>query len=69
MAEVGGNAAAYLADPADITLGAAAIERILAQDATQRLASVRAGIENAARFSADRMIGEYLAIYHEVLEA
>jgi len=69
MTEVGGDAASYLADPNDALAGAVAVEKILAQDETARAAAVRAGIENAARFSTGRMIDEYLAIYREVLGA
>jgi glycosyltransferase involved in cell wall biosynthesis len=69
MTEVGGAAAFYLADPNDATAGAAEVEMILAQGDSRRAAAVRAGIENAARFSTERMIREYLAIYREVLGA
>jgi glycosyltransferase involved in cell wall biosynthesis len=67
MKEVGGKGAVYLADPTDISNGAAALEALLAQNETQRAALVRAGFENATRFSTDRMVREYLAIYREVL--
>ncbi len=67
MTEVGGTAAFYLDDPTDAQAGAVALERILSQDEAARAESVRAGIENAARFSTSRMVGEYLAIYREVL--
>jgi glycosyltransferase involved in cell wall biosynthesis len=69
MTEVGGTAAFYLEDPTDAEAGAAALERILNQDEAARAESVRAGSDNAARFSTDRMVGEYLAIYREVLGA
>ena len=69
MSEVGGEAAFYLADPNDAAAGAIEVEKILAQDTTVRAATVRAGIVNAARFSTERMIREYLAIYREVLGA
>lgn len=69
MAEVGGEAAFYLADPNDAAAGAEAIAQILRQSETVRAASVRAGIDNAARFSTQRMIREYLAIYREALGA
>jgi glycosyltransferase involved in cell wall biosynthesis len=67
MRAVGGKGAIYLDDPTDISSGAAAIEALLAQSEQQRAALVHAGFENAARFSADRMVREYLAIYREVL--
>jgi len=69
MREVGGKAATYLTDPTNIAAGAAAIEEMLAQDEMRRLALVRSGLENAARFSTDRMIREYVAIYQEVVGA
>ncbi|HSI14720.1 MAG TPA: glycosyltransferase [Chthoniobacter sp.] len=69
MTEVGGAAAFYLADPNDASAGAVEVERILAQSAAARAAATRAGMENAARFSTERMIREYLAIYREVLGA
>ncbi len=69
MTEVGGAAAFYLADPNDATAGAAAVELILAQGDSARAATVRGGIDNAARFSTERMIREYLAVYREVLGA
>jgi glycosyltransferase involved in cell wall biosynthesis len=67
MMEVGGSAAFYLADPSDAAAAAVAIEKILAQDKAAYGQAARAGIENAARFSTERMIREYLAIYREVL--
>jgi glycosyltransferase involved in cell wall biosynthesis len=69
MTEVGGAAALYLADPNDAAAGAAEVEMLLTRGDSARAATVRAGIENAARFSTERMIREYLAIYREVLGA
>ncbi len=69
MTEVGGQAAFYLPDPTDIVAGAEAIDEILQQNEAVRTESIRAGIENAARFSTERMIREYLTIYREVLDA
>lgn len=69
MTEVGGAAAFYLADPSDAAAGVSAVEKILAQNAFARAETIRAGIENAARFSTERMVREYLAIYREVLGA
>jgi glycosyltransferase involved in cell wall biosynthesis len=69
MTEVGGQAAFYLADPNDAAAGARAVEKILAQDDATRRAAIHAGIENASRFSTERTIREYLAIYREVLGA
>jgi len=68
MTEVGGSAAFYLRDPSDIVAGVEAIEEILRQDEMARTESLRSGIENAARFSAERMIRGYLALYREVLD-
>jgi glycosyltransferase involved in cell wall biosynthesis len=67
MTEVGGQVAFYLADPNDAAAGARAVEKILVQDEATRHAAIRAGMENASRFSTERMIREYLAIYREVL--
>jgi len=67
MTEVGGEAAVYLADPSDAEAGAAAVENLLAEDESSRAVIVRTGRENAGRFSTERMIREYLAIYQEVL--
>jgi glycosyltransferase involved in cell wall biosynthesis len=67
MREVGGEAACYVADPADIAGAVSTIETLLAQSASARAALIQAGCENAARFSTERMIREYLAIYEEVL--
>ena len=69
MTEVGGRAAYYLQDPNDAAAGAALVEKVLAQDEVARAETVQAGIENAARFSTERMVREYLAIYREVLDA
>jgi glycosyltransferase involved in cell wall biosynthesis len=69
MTEIGGEAAFYLPDPTDAIAGAKAIERILQQEDAARAESIRAGMENAARFSTERMIREYLALYREVLGA
>jgi len=69
MREVGGSAAQYLPDPTDAEAGAATIAAMLAQDDAQRSTTVNAGMENAARFSTERMIREYLAIYHELWNA
>ncbi len=67
MTEVGGAAAFYVADPMDAAAGAARIAEVLAQTSAERRASVDAGIANAARFSTERMVREYLAIYRELL--
>jgi glycosyltransferase involved in cell wall biosynthesis len=67
MMEVGGSAAFYIADPTDAEAGAAAVESLLTQKESARLQVVRAGRENAARFSTERMVREYEAIYREVM--
>ena len=69
MTEVGGTAAFYLSDPTNARAGAETIEMLLAQEETVCAAAIRAGLENAARFSTDRMVREYLAIYRELLSA
>ncbi len=67
MTEVGAGAAFYLDDPTDVAAGAAAIEGLLLQGEVERSTAVRAGLENAARFSTARMVREYMALYEEVL--
>ncbi len=67
MTEVGGEAAIYLRDPADASEGAERVAELIAQDAEQRMRMVEAGIANAARFSTERMVREYTAIYRELL--
>ena len=67
MTEVGGAAAFYLSDPCDAEAGAACVVAVLSQDAAARRACVDGGIANAARFSTERMVREYMAIYAELL--
>jgi glycosyltransferase involved in cell wall biosynthesis len=67
MREVGGSAAFYLSDPADAEAGATAVAELLSLSQEQRATSVASGVENAARFSTDRMISEYLIIYNSLL--
>jgi glycosyltransferase involved in cell wall biosynthesis len=68
MQEVGAAAAVYLPNPADAAAGATAVETLLAQNETEHASLVRAGLENASRFSTARMIDEYLAIYRSVVD-
>jgi glycosyltransferase involved in cell wall biosynthesis len=67
MTEVGGEAAFYLDDPSDAEAGAALVAQVLEEDAAARRATVEAGLANAARFSTAKMVGEYVAIYRELL--
>jgi glycosyltransferase involved in cell wall biosynthesis len=67
MTEVGGNAAFYLSDPTDARAGAEMMAKLLAQDEAACTAESLAGTENAARFSTERMVSEYLSIYRELL--
>jgi len=67
MTEVGARAAFYLADPTDAEAGAARVMEILAQDEEARGKTIESGIANAARFSTDRMVNEYMALYQEAL--
>jgi len=67
MTEVGGDAAFYLENPTDAEAGAERVMEILMQDQDARRSTREAGIANAARFSSDRMIEEYVKIYREVL--
>jgi glycosyltransferase involved in cell wall biosynthesis len=66
MTEVGGEAAFYLADAGDAEVCAERIAGLLAQDDAARAASVEAGVANAAKFSTERMVGEYIALYREI---
>jgi glycosyltransferase involved in cell wall biosynthesis len=66
MTEVGGEAAFYL-DPADIPGAAEAVLRVLRQSEAEKAAAVERGLENAARFSGEKMIGEYIQLYRELL--
>jgi glycosyltransferase involved in cell wall biosynthesis len=63
MTEVGGDDAIYLENPRDAVVCARAVAEVLAEDATARALRVRAGCENAARFTADKMAREYVAFF------
>lgn len=67
MTEVGGEAAAYLPEPENAATGATHVRALLAQDQPTRRRRVAAGLANAARFSTQRMIDSYRAIYEELL--
>lgn len=67
MTETCGETAFYLEDPTDAMEGAAAIRQALAQPAEERAKLIAAGLANAARFSTERMISEYLAIYRSLV--
>ena len=67
MTEVGGAAAIYLDDPADIDTCARVVRDALAQDDASRRRAVEAGLENAALFSTEKMISKYIGIYGELL--
>jgi len=69
MTEVGGDAAFYLADPTDAEAGAGRLIEILAQDESTRAEAVKRGLENAARFTNERMVADYVRIYEEVLKS
>jgi len=66
MTEVGGEAAFYL-DPADVPGAAEAVIGVLRQTGEEKAAAVACGLENAARFSQDQMIGQYIRLYRELL--
>ena len=75
MTEVGGDAVSYLPRLAygdDIaawaTEGSRVIVDVLGRDVSTSAAAAQAGIERAARFSADAAIEGYLAHYRRVLE-
>jgi glycosyltransferase involved in cell wall biosynthesis len=73
MTEVGGDAAIYL-NPADespdwIKHAAAKVLQTLEQSAGAREATIRAGFEQAKKFTTDGMIEKYLRLYREALAA
>jgi hypothetical protein len=74
MTEVGGGAALYLdpeavtgLEPSSCTNGVDLLIRALEERSEARDDRVRAGIENAQRFSTDRMIREYISIYRDLV--
>lgn len=74
MTEAGGGAAFYIPEMPqenrrdDWTAAAATeVARVLAQNETERTASIACGLENAARFSAPEMAQRYVAIYRQLL--
>lgn len=67
MTEVGGNAAMYLDDAGDAKAGSEAIVSLLRQPPETRREMVAAGLANAAQYSSERMIAEYVAIYEELM--
>jgi glycosyltransferase involved in cell wall biosynthesis len=64
MTETGGDAAFYTSGAS--TAAAAVVERVLAQNETERAAAISRGLENAARFSAEKMALRYVEIYREL---
>lgn len=74
MTEVGGDAAAYLS-PADVDgsdadgfeRAARGVVEILNEDHSSRRQRIERGLKNAARFSTDGMVRQYLETYREVI--
>jgi len=66
MTEVGGNCAIYLNDPSDAITSARIVAEALKESPESRSNRVVAGIENAARFSTEEMVRQYIAIYREL---
>jgi len=66
MNQIGGSAAVYF-DPADAVSAAAEVQRLLQETFEARAHRVAAGMQNAARFSTERMINAYLALYAEIM--
>ena len=66
MTEVGGDAAFYLDDPTDIPASARLVFNVLTQEPHLRRSAVHAGLKNAARFSTEKMIAQYRALYEEI---
>jgi glycosyltransferase involved in cell wall biosynthesis len=74
MTEIGGEAAVYL-DPAwvgslsggeDPRRAAQTVLEVLTEDPSARASRVAGGLQNAARFSGNRMAEEYLRLYREL---
>jgi glycosyltransferase involved in cell wall biosynthesis len=65
MTEVGGAGALYL-DPGRPDLAAAELAKLLAESSEQRAGRVRQGLANAARFSTETMVGQYLGLYAQL---
>ena len=68
MNDIGGEAAA-LCDSRDIESAAARLRELLDESPAQREARIAAGLANAERFTAARMIEKYEALYREILAA
>jgi len=66
MTEVGGDAAFYLDDPADLSASAHLVLNVLKQNPEMRRKSEEAGLKNAAQFSTEKMISNYLALYKKL---
>lgn len=67
MTEVGGAAAFYIDDPADISAAARTVLEILNQNPETRRCAVDDGLKNAAEFSTEIMILRYQALYRELI--
>ena len=66
MTEVGGTAAIYI-DPVRADAAAAAVDAVLARSPEERDAWCQMGLKNAARFSTERIIGQFIDAYDIVL--
>jgi glycosyltransferase involved in cell wall biosynthesis len=64
LTEAGGDAAACLDDPRDAAACARVVADVLAEDETARQRRVQAGLENAARFSMEKMAREFIAFFN-----
>jgi glycosyltransferase involved in cell wall biosynthesis len=62
MTEAGGKAAFYF-NPADFETASAVIRRILDQTPEEKAVSIQLGMRNAAQFSTDRMLENYICLY------
>lgn len=67
MTEVGGDAAFYV-DPGDPRSAASTLLAVLHHDEAEKRAWVAKGLENAARFTQERMISEYIEVYERLTE-
>lgn len=67
MTEVGGEAAFYV-DPGDPQPAASTLLAVLNQSEAEKQAAVERGRENAARFTQEQMITQYIEVYRQLTE-
>ena len=68
MTEVAGESAIYLDDARDACAGAQLVAKALQEPLEQRTERITKGIDNAAKFSAQEMVREYIALYRSLIQ-